>query len=116
MKQRALIDLFRTLKSNGLSSLKWSVPLQVREMQHLLQLPDPSKLISRLCVDLPEWEKAESYFQRSLAELSMLRHEIAAYRKGYMTPRELALMTGFSEHFYFFFVSSALSCVLSQKT
>ena len=101
VKQRALIDLFKTLKSNSLSSLKWSVPLQVREMQHLLQLPDPSKLISRLCVDLTEWKKAESYFHRSIAELAMFRHEIAAIRKGDMTPRELALMTGLSEHFLF---------------
>lgn len=41
MKQRAFVDLFKLLKKQGFSSMKWSVPNKVRDMNSILQLPSP---------------------------------------------------------------------------
>ncbi len=99
VKQRALVDLFKLLKHEGFSSLKWSVPSQIRELHHVFQLPDPSNKVNKLFNDPFQFQKAEIYFQRSCAEINRLRGEITLNGSHYMTQRELSLMIGFVEHF-----------------
>jgi len=98
MKQRALVDLFKTLKKNGYSSMKWSVPSQLREMIYVLQLPVPPQHMVPLKSDAVVLQGAESYFYRSVVELSLLQLEVNMMGSHYMSQREMALMLGFSEH------------------
>ncbi|KAK1736592.1 midasin [Skeletonema marinoi] len=42
VKQRALTDLFKSLKDQGYSSMKWSVPFNLHHTHHMMQLPVPS--------------------------------------------------------------------------
>ena len=101
MKQRALIDLFKCLKERGgYSSMKWSVPSQIREAHQMLQLPTPS------CTDAPNnvresLEKGESYFHRVTVEIKRLRSEISTLGSQYMSQREMILMQGYSDHMLF---------------
>lgn len=98
MKQRALVDLFKALKENGYSSMKWSVPAQLKEMIHILQLPIPSeKHLSRES-DKTMLQSGEKYFYRSVVELSRLQSEVNMIGSQYMSQREMTLMVGFSEH------------------
>eukprot|EP00563_Minutocellus_polymorphus_P011097 CAMPEP_0181061420 /NCGR_PEP_ID=MMETSP1070-20121207/22512_1 /TAXON_ID=265543 /ORGANISM="Minutocellus polymorphus, Strain NH13" /LENGTH=5087 /DNA_ID=CAMNT_0023141375 /DNA_START=277 /DNA_END=15540 /DNA_ORIENTATION=+ len=98
MKQRALVDLFKALKENGYSSMKWSIPAQLKEMIHLLQLPfPPEKHLTRES-DKTMYQSAEKYFYRSVLELSRLQSEVNMIGSQYMSQREMALMVGFSEH------------------
>ena len=98
MKQRALVDLFKALKENGYSSMKWSVPAQLKEMLHLLQLPVPSEKDLSRESDKMILQSAEKYFYRSVVELSRLQSEVNMIGSQYMSQREMALMVGFSEH------------------
>jgi len=98
MKQRALVDLFKALKENGYSSMKWSVPAQLKEMIHLLQLPIPAEKYLPREPDKVMLQSAEKYFYRSVVELSRLQSEVNMIGSQYMSQREMALMVGFSEH------------------
>ena len=100
LKQRALVDLFKCLKEQGFSSMKWSVPYQIRESHQLLQLPAPS------LNDAPRptremLEKGESYFHRCQVEISRIRSEISMLGSQYMSQREMTLMQGYSDHMLF---------------
>ena len=96
VKQRALVDLFKCLKEQGYSSMKWSVPAQVKDPQQLLQLPIPS------VEKFPKWdtgvssilEQGESYFHRCQVEIARLRFEISMLGSQYMSQREMTLMQG----------------------
>ena len=100
MKQRALVDLFSTLKDQGYSSMKWSVPSNIRDPHALLLLPVP------LFDDMLTWdknvltnlEKGESYFHRCQVEIARLRLEISMIGSQYMSLREMTLMQGYSEY------------------
>ena len=98
MKQRALVDLFKALKTNGYSSMKWSIPSQMREMINILQLPIPDEEIFSSNFNSASLKEAESYFQRSTVELSRLQSEISLIGSQHMSQREMSLMLGFSEH------------------
>ena len=98
MKQRALVDLFKALKTNGYSSMKWSIPSQMREMINILQLPIPDEEIFSSNFNSASLKEAESYFQRSTVELSRLQSEIFLIGSQHMSQREMSLMLGFSEH------------------
>ncbi len=99
MKQRALVDLFKTLKNNGYLQTKWSVPPEVREMAHLFQLPGfitsnnslPTKEVEVLC-------DAERYFQRTTAEVNRLRSEVSVLGSKHMSQRETHIMLSFAEN------------------
>jgi MoxR-like ATPase len=108
MKQRALTDLFKCLKDEGFSSLKWSVPSEMRDMHHVLQIPVPELEdgVARL-IDGSSLHKGEKYFQQSCAEIFRLRSEISLFGSQYMTQRELSLMVGYCE--------SAFFCVCQQR-
>mmetsp|Transcript_7732 Transcript_7732/g.11302 ORF Transcript_7732/g.11302 Transcript_7732/m.11302 type:complete len:2232 (-) Transcript_7732:121-6816(-) len=97
MKQRALVDLFKALKKHGYSNMKWSVPSEVREMIHILQLPIPTKK-SLSIAEANNLEEAESYFYKCTLELNRLRSEVSLFGSQYMSQREMLLMTGFSDH------------------
>ncbi len=104
VKQRALVDLFKCLKEQGYSSMKWSVPTNIRDPHAMLQLPVPSSDIL-----LSSWdkssadalEKAESYFHRSQVEITRLRFEISMFGSQYMGQREMTLMQGYSDYILF---------------
>jgi midasin len=100
LKQRALVDLFKVLKDQGLSSMKWSVPSQIRESHQLLQLPTPSLDDAPLAIR-ESLEKGESYFHRCQVEISRIRSEISMLGSQYMSQREMALMQGYCEHMLF---------------
>uniref|UniRef100_A0A7S3VEM6 Midasin n=1 Tax=Chaetoceros debilis TaxID=122233 RepID=A0A7S3VEM6_9STRA len=97
MKQRALVDLFKILKKQGYSSMKWSVPKEVREMASILQMRSPvtSGLDSAYVQAL---DGAESYFRKCTIENSRLRSEVQLMGSAYMSKREMDLMVGFSDH------------------
>ena len=101
MKQRALIDLFKVLKSQGFSSMKWSVPTQIRESHQMLQLPTPS-VSDTSNATRESLEKGETYFHRCQVEISRLRYEISMLGSQYMNQREMALMQGYSDHMLFY--------------
>jgi hypothetical protein len=102
VKQRALVDLFKCLKDQGYSSMKWSVPSNIRDSFDMLQLPIPS-------FDISPWdsgastnlERGESYFHRCQVEISRLRFEIAMLGSQYMSLREMTLMQGYSDYILF---------------
>uniref|UniRef100_A0A7S2K0T1 VWFA domain-containing protein n=1 Tax=Leptocylindrus danicus TaxID=163516 RepID=A0A7S2K0T1_9STRA len=99
VKQRALVDLFKILKKHGYSSMKWSVPPEIRQMSSILQLPSSKKLFKGcLQSELLCFDNAENYFQRSNVELGRLRNEVAMFGSQYMSQREMDIMLGFSEH------------------
>jgi midasin (ATPase involved in ribosome maturation) len=97
MKQRALVDLIKYLRKQGYSSMKWSVPKEIRQMNSLLQLPSPT-LTGLNGPHAKALEESENYFRRSTIELSRLRSEVAMLGSAYMSKREMDLMTGFGEH------------------
>jgi midasin (ATPase involved in ribosome maturation) len=97
MKERALVDLFKLLKKQGYSSMKWCVPREIREMTALFQIRSPST--SKLNAKNAEIvDNAESYFRRCTVEVSRLRSEVKMLGSAYMSKREMDLMVGFSEH------------------
>ena len=97
MKQRALVDFFKLLKKQGFSSMKWSVPNEVRDMNSILQLPTPNP--SRLSqLHRKTLNDSEDYFRRNTIELSRLRSEITMIGSSYMSKREIELMTGYGDH------------------
>ena len=103
VKQRALVDLFKCLKEQGYSSMKWSVPSSVRDPHQMLQLPVPStEHISSGGQSISTTlEKGESYFHRCQVEISRLRFEVSMLGSQYMSQREMTLMQGYSEYVLF---------------
>ena len=99
VKQRDLNDLFKTLKDQGFSSSEWTVPTQVREMSHFLQLPvlDNSEH-SWLLGNAAALNSAEQYFFRVFVEMNRLRSEVSMFGSKHITQREMHVMIGFSEH------------------
>eukprot|EP00979_Chaetoceros_neogracilis_P011124 scaffold2695_cov256-Chaetoceros_neogracile.AAC.6 len=97
MKERALVDLFKLLKKQGYSSMKWCVPREIREMTSLLQIKSPATSILN-AQNAEILESAESYFRRCTVEISRLRSEVHMLGSAYMSKREMDLMVGFSEH------------------
>ena len=97
MKHRALVDLFKNLKENGYSSMKWSVPSEIRDISRLFLLrgPNASKFSGR-CFGYAK--DSESYFRKCIVEITRLRSEVDLLGSEYMTKREMDLMVGFSDH------------------
>lgn len=103
VKQRALVDLFKCLKEQGYSSMKWSVPSNIRDPHGILQLPIPSfDNESSWDKNVPaSLEKGESYYHRCQVEITRLRFEVAMFGSQYMSQREMTLMQGYSEFILF---------------
>jgi midasin (ATPase involved in ribosome maturation) len=103
VKQRALTDLFKSLKDQGYSSMKWSVPFNIHHTHHMMQLPVPS-LSGHSFWDnsvSTSLDRGESYFHRCQVEISRLRIEISMLGSQYMSQREMTLMQGYSHHMLF---------------
>ena len=99
MKERALVDLFKTLKKNGYQNTKWSIPDQVRHMAHLLQLPQLEFNSTILSAEGSQaLEGAEMYLQRTTTEVNRLRSEVLMLGSNYMSQRETQIMLSFAEH------------------
>ena len=103
VKQRALTDLFKSLKDQGYSSMKWSVPFNIHHTHHMMQLSVPtlnghSFWDNSVSTSL---DRGESYFHRCQVEISRLRIEISMLGSQYMSQREMTLMQGFSDHILF---------------
>ena len=99
MKQRALVDLFKTLKNDGYLQTKWSVPPEIREMAQLFQLPgfvkSNSSLTTKECEGIRDTER---YFQRTTAEVNRLRSEVLVLGSKHMSQRETHIMLSLAEH------------------
>jgi len=100
MKHRALTDLFKKLKGEGFSSLKWSVPIEIREMNNILLLAAPTPEEYTFSHD-PNLERGEKYFNQTCAEISRLRSEISLLGSQYMSQRELKTMLGYCDSVFF---------------
>lgn len=103
VKQRALTDLFKSLKDQGYSSMKWSVPFNIHQVHHMMQLPVPSLSAQSFWDDSlsTSLDRGESYFHRCQVEISRLRMEISMLGSQYMSQREMTLMQGYSDHILF---------------
>ena len=103
VKQRALTDLFKSLKDQGYSSMKWSVPFHIHHIHHIMQLPVPSLSGQSFWDDSlsTSLDRGESYFHRCQVEISRLRVEISMLGSQYMSQREMTLMQGYSDHILF---------------
>ena len=97
MKERALVDLFKLLKKQGYSSMKWCVPRQIREMNSLFHIKSPAESVLNSKND-SVLLGAETYFRRCTVEISRLRSEVQMMGSAYMSKREMDLMVGFSDH------------------
>ena len=98
MKQRAVVDLFKCLKEQGYSSMKWSVPSNFRDPHAMLQLPTPVFDNNSYTTSL---EKGESYYHRCQVEITRLRFEVSMFGSQHMSQREMTLMQGYSEFILF---------------
>jgi midasin (ATPase involved in ribosome maturation) len=112
VKQRALVDLFKCLKEQGFSSMKWSIPSQIRESHQLLQLPIPNIGNVKSKATREALEKGESYFHRCQVEISRMRSEISMLGSQYMSQREMTLMQGYSDHILFLLCQER--CMLAE--
>ena len=95
MKERALVDLFRELKRNGFSPMKWSTPHEIRQMKALLQLPLP---IDEAKQSDENVAAAERYFTRCINELNSLRSETNMLGSKHMTRQQTTAMVHYGEH------------------
>ena len=98
MKERALVDLFRELKRNGYSFMKWSVPEEFRKFAEILHLPSPLNVLKKESVRFELIKSSEDYFLRSLLEMNGLRPESNMNKCRDLTKRQTEMMLGYSEH------------------
>ena len=112
-KQRAVGDLLKKMREEGVSHLKSLVPLQIRQSVQLLSVPPP--LACETAGDLfwssatgsssnrtsnDVFEKAETYFTRSIAELDQLRVQAVAPSAHDISSREATLMVATAENLF----------------
>ena len=123
-KQRAVGDLLRKMREEGVSHLKSLVPLEIRQSVQLLSVPPPlaCETASNLFWSSPTgsvsgntsndvFQKAEMYFTRAIAELDQLRVQAAAPSAHDISNREAQLMVATAENL--FCSALRLRCALS---
>ena len=131
-KQRAVGDLLRKMREEGVSHLKSLVPIEIRQSVLLLSVPPP--LACETAADLfwsstgssshtthsahsstntnsDVFQKAETYFTRSIAELDQLRVQAVAPSAQDISSREATLMVATAENL--FCSALRLRCALS---
>ena len=103
VKQCVLVNLFKCLKDQGYSSMKWSVPSSIWDSHATLQLPVPlfGKRFSWNKSAPDSLEKGEYYFHRCKVEITRLRFEISMIGSQYMSLREMTLMQRYSKYILF---------------
>jgi hypothetical protein len=92
MKHRAFNDLLTRLKESGISTLRSTIPTEMKQMSNLLRdIPVSAPFPAEICSDLQYSsaspasivEKAEGYYWKCVAELTQLRTQVAFNRKLY---------------------------------
>jgi MoxR-like ATPase/chorismate-pyruvate lyase len=98
IKRRAVGDLLKALKSEGVSSLRADTSPRLRESVAVLCLPAPLSLETAtdaaFVADGPRdlCERGEMYYMRNVSELSEFRTQLAAARSPDVTHHDAALM------------------------
>jgi len=97
MKERALVDLFRELKHNGLTTTKWSTPSQLKDIEQMFLLPTPKLDVSEESgiYDAP-LVKAEQYYVKCISEVHALKSETMMLGSKHMSKREMDSMVNLS--------------------
>ena len=132
-KQRAVGDLLRKMREEGVSHLKSLVPIEIRQSVLLLSVPPPlacetaadlfwsssgstththtNNTHSTTSTNSDVFQKAETYFTRSIAELDQLRVQAVAPSAQDISSREATLMVATAENL--FCSALRLRCALS---
>lgn len=108
-KHRAVGDLLKKMREEGVSHLKSFVPLEIRQSVMLLSVPPP--LASEIAGDLfwssakdstrnDVFQKGEAYFTRCIAELDQLRVQAVAPSAQDISTREATLMVATAENLF----------------
>ena len=108
-KHRAVGDLLKKMRVEGVSHLKSFVPLEIRQSVMLLSVPPP--LASEIAGDLfwssakdstrnDVFQKGETYFTRCIAELDQLRVQAVAPSAQDISTREATLMVATAENLF----------------
>jgi hypothetical protein len=108
-KHRAVGDLLKKMREEGVSHLKSIVPLEIRQSVMLLSVPPP--LASEIAGDLfwssakdstrnDVFQKGETYFTRCIAELDQLRVQAVAPSAQDISTREATLMVATAENLF----------------
>lgn len=110
-KQRAVGDLLRKMREEGVSHLRSFVPIEIRQSVQLLSVPPPlacetagdlfwSSSPSASGRESNVFQKAEQYFTRSIAELDQLRVQAVAPSAHDISSREISLMVATAENLF----------------
>jgi len=117
-KKRAVSDLLRTLKAEGVSHMRADTSPRLKEPLVSLCLPAPLSLETvtdpLAAVDQPrdQVEKGELYYMRCLTELSEFRTQISVARHPDMTHQDAAAMMTLSDNLMMHVLRQR--CVLRQ--
>jgi midasin len=103
VKRRAVIDLLRGLKRQGLSAARAGVPYQTRDALCVLSLPTPYTLQSLATASgttSTTWLRADAYHYKAIAEVARLRLESEAPASKDITRREGGIMSNYADHLH----------------
>ncbi|GMH65392.1 hypothetical protein TrST_g10125 [Triparma strigata] len=89
MKERGLVDLLKTLQSEGYGTGLWSTPPQIRDLNELLSLSHPN------VEDVGD--RFGRYFWKVVSEVKQLRNEVKQFGSRFIGGRECKLMVGMCE-------------------
>jgi midasin (ATPase involved in ribosome maturation) len=100
MKERSLVDLFKTLRDQGYSSSRWNVPDQMRMFGEIALLPNfkAGNELFKLSAYQGNIGQADAYFFRCIAEMNRLNGEARMSGQNFMTQRQIEQMLSFSTH------------------
>jgi midasin len=103
VKRRAVIDLLRGLKRQGLSAARADVPYETRDALCVLSLPTPYTLKSLATASgttNTTWLRADTYHYKAIAEVARLRLESEAPASKDITRREGGIMSNYADHLH----------------
>jgi hypothetical protein len=110
IKKRAVLDLLRGLKGQGLHTDAFAVPAESRQIYTGMSLPSPFSWETLLLPwgqsmpgackvkASPIWLRAERYYFRSMCEISRFRLETSAAISSDISRQEVGHMLGYAEH------------------
>ena len=106
VKHRAMVDLLKELKSQGIAQHRNHLPRELKDAVHMLAVPSPLPCetagdLNTGCTQQNIHDKAESYYQRNVAELMQLRTQVSTTHSQDVSPREVGLIHGLSENLYY---------------
>ena len=97
VKHRAMVDLLKELKSQGIAQHRNHLPRELKDAVHMLAVPSPLPCetagdLNTGCTQQNIHDKAESYYQRNVAELMQLRTQVSTTHSQDVS-REVGLTT-----------------------